>query len=70
MKKKITLLSLNKKSISNFENKHLLGGDEFYYEHFTSKRYCKTKCCSSQIYQDCTVTYDACVTEPRFCGMF
>lgn len=69
-KKKIALLALNKKSISSLKNINILGGDAYYYEHYTSKRGCKTKYCSSQVYQDCTVTYDACVTEPRFCGAF
>jgi len=69
MKKKMTSLMLNKKSISTFQDTFILGGN-YFYEHYTSKHDCKTKCCSSEHYQDCTVTYDACITEPRFCGMF
>ena len=70
MKKKTTLLALHKKSISNLSKRTISGGDFPPFEYFTSKYNCKTKCCSSKQYQDCTVTYEACVTEPRFCGMF
>jgi hypothetical protein len=70
MKKKTTPLMLNKKSISSLKNTLILGGKTNRYLYFTSKEYCKTKCCSTQFYQDCTVTYEACVTELRFCGAF
>ncbi len=70
MKKKITSLMLNKKSISSLKETHVLGGKSDEYCYSTSKNYCKSACCSSKLYQDCTVTYAACVTELRFCGAF
>ncbi|WP_046757404.1 hypothetical protein [Kordia jejudonensis] len=69
-KKKTTLLPLNKKSISKLQNTAISGGNAENFGYLTSIGYCKTRCCSSKYYQDCTVTYEACITEPRFCGMF
>ncbi|MFK7746879.1 MAG: hypothetical protein AB8B65_00675 [Kordia sp.] len=70
MKKKTSTLMLNKKSISNLDSAQILGGNKDKFTHFTSFRLCKTKCCSSKLYEDCTVTYIACASEPRFCGAF
>ncbi|WP_156169003.1 hypothetical protein [Kordia jejudonensis] len=46
MKKKATLLALNKKSISKFQNEAALGGAYYTNELVTSFRYCKSKCCT------------------------
>lgn len=46
MKKKATLLALNKKSISKFQNNTVLGGAYYTEELVTSYRYCKSKCCT------------------------
>ncbi|QHI34719.1 hypothetical protein IMCC3317_00620 [Kordia antarctica] len=64
-KKDLKLLKLNKNSISSFEDIHVLGGA-------TGKcNFSIKRLCSSQLYQDCTVTYDVCVTMLRFsCGQF
>lgn len=70
MKKKAPLLTLNKKSISNLRSTSIVSGEIGLYELFTSKCHYKTEYCSSDFYQDCTVTYNACITEPRFCEMF
>jgi hypothetical protein len=68
-KRNFTALTLNKTSISSLENAQILGGESrdcF----FSIKPVCETKICSSTVFQDCTVTYAACVTELRFCGAF
>jgi len=46
MKKKATLLALNKKSISRFQNKTVQGGAYYTNELVTSFRHCKSKCCT------------------------
>ena len=68
-KRNFTSLRLNKTSISSLKDSHILGGATKPY-FFSIKPVCETKVCSSTIFQDCTVTYEACVTELRFCGAF
>ncbi|MGH1385493.1 hypothetical protein [Kordia sp.] len=68
-KRNFTPLTLNKTSISSLESSQILGGASkpcF----FSVKPVCETKICSSTVFQDCTVTYAVCETEPRFCGAF
>jgi len=65
-KRNFTSLKLNKTSISNFKNTAILGGNSRRCHPFG--QFYKTKICSSPMLQDCTVTYEACVTQPRFCG--
>ncbi len=68
-KRNLNSLRFKKVRISNFKNTHVLGGNSkkcF----FSIKPICETKICDSIAYQDCTVTYAACATEPRFCGAF
>jgi hypothetical protein len=68
-KKNLNSLPLKKTRISNLKNTHVLGGNSKKCYH-TIKLECNTKTCSSTAFQDCTVTYAICETEPRFCGAF
>lgn len=68
-KKNLNSLRLKKKYISSFKHTHVLGGysKKCYY---TMKVECKTKVCTSDAFQDCTLTYATCVTQLRLCGAF
>ncbi|MEM6686072.1 MAG: hypothetical protein AAF617_09840 [Bacteroidota bacterium] len=68
-KKKTHSLQLNKERISEFERIHINGGQKTTKCFYTLKTKCKTLH-NSNLYMDCTVTHQACITEPRFCGMF
>ncbi|AXG70345.1 hypothetical protein KORDIASMS9_02584 [Kordia sp. SMS9] len=67
-KKNLNLLRLKKERISNF-TAAVVGGKSVGCDY---SRGClnDTRNCDTKALQDCTVTYAACITEARFCGMF
>jgi hypothetical protein len=74
-KRNLNSLKLRKERISNFEHPQIVGGHKTQkWCYYSIKTHCKTECetydCASSPLYDCTVTYEACVTEPRFCGRF
>jgi len=79
MKKKTTSLMLNKKYISNLQVDQITGGvfgivDTIGIGKTTKKcpisnnNLCDTDLCASHAPQTCTITYEECFTELRFCG--
>lgn len=73
-KKNLNSLRLKKERISNLKSNQVTGGDVSVRCLNTGRTKCKGQCktqlCDSSPLFDCTVTYQNCVTEPRFCGMF
>ena len=70
MKKKIKSLMLNKKLVSNLKTNSVHGG----FKGTSGKclisinEYCNSELCASHAIYTCTVTYEKCYTELRFCN--
>lgn len=67
-KRKFNSLRLQKKYIANFKSASALGGKRKK-NNPSLNLVCQTKICDSKAYLDCTVTHEACITQPRFCGL-
>lgn len=69
-KRNFNSLPLKKEKISTLTNSQIKGGLDSKKCMYSYKNECKTLNDYSDAFVDCTVTYLACVTEPRFCGLF
>jgi hypothetical protein len=69
MKKKIKLLMLNKKLVSNLQTNSVKGGLKGDTRKclISVNEYCNSDLCASHEIQTCTVTYEECYSELRFC---
>ncbi|PTX61956.1 hypothetical protein C8N46_10353 [Kordia periserrulae] len=69
-KRNFNSLPFKKERISTLTSSKIKGGLDSKKCVYSHKTECKTLNGHSDPFVDCTVTYLACVTEPRFCGLF
>lgn len=68
-KRNFTTFHLKKEYIAHLKHTSTIVGGKSTKCNFSQSPLCLSKFCDSKAFQDCTVTYEACVTQPRFCSL-